>query len=107
MLLLEVLRNSQDRIILFCDKDLSMGKYQKVIGGNKDTHSSFVNVRIQSMSLISQRLTNESALPTAKYLHNEKQDFGKSSIQNPVISSMSKDILQLVLVAKMKSTYSK
>lgn len=32
------------------------------------THSSFVNVRTQSISDIPQRLTKESALPTAKYL---------------------------------------
>ena len=32
------------------------------------THSSFVNVRTQSISDISHRLTKESALPTAKYL---------------------------------------
>lgn len=34
----------------------------------KKTYSSFVNVRTQSISERSQRLTNESALPTAKYL---------------------------------------
>ncbi|KAL3851082.1 hypothetical protein ACJIZ3_012964 [Penstemon smallii] len=38
--------------------------------GRDETYSSLGNVRTQSISFISQRLTKESALPTAKYLSN-------------------------------------
>jgi hypothetical protein len=48
-----------------------------IVGSTADnqgkTHSSFVNVRTQSISDISQRLTKESALPTAKYLSQSEE----------------------------------
>lgn len=41
--------------------------------GKEETYSSFVKVRTQSISFMSQRLTKESALPTAKYLRKQKE----------------------------------
>ena len=40
-----------------------------------ETYSSFVNVHIESISEISQRLIKESALPIAKYLPQKSNGF--------------------------------
>lgn len=70
--------------------------------GKEETYSSFVNVRTQSISFISQRLTNESALPTAKYLCKEKEFPATSPKHLTIIYSevYSSDLLLITFLQK-------